>query len=134
MRPIDVVLVRTSRGGGGGGAWRQWRLRSSRDRSDVLSAVLGGGVRPVTALTGLGLTDRGAGSRSSRARRTQRRGDAWTALLGSADGDGGEPALARVEEAYPTAALHRDVGRAFNLTTAGGVVAMSEHSGRCWRG
>jgi hypothetical protein len=111
MRVVQVDLQRRGRVGD----------QEFADRSDVISAVMGGGFI-LSALTGAGLLIAG-GVKEQRARR---RNDDVTqaALLGSADG-GGDPALTRVEEAYPTAALHRDIGRAFNLTTAGAVVAMS---------
>lgn len=113
MRVVDIALERQRSGSGGGQEF-------SRD-SDVMAAVLGGGFI-LTALTGAGLLIAG-GVKEQRARRRNEEAT-MQALLDTADG-GGDPALDRVEEAYPTAALHRDIGRAFNLTTAGGVVAMS---------
>lgn len=120
MRAVDVALDRKSRGGGGGGG----RGRGGDEFTDMdgMSAVFGGAF-VVAAMTGLGLTIAGL-TKEAKARR--RNDDAtMDALLATADGDGGMSALARVEEAYPTARLHRDIDRSFNLTTAGGVVALA---------
>jgi hypothetical protein len=111
MRPVTLELQRQRRSGG-----------DEFGRSDVVVGVLGSTFL-ATALTGLGLAIAG-GIKESRARR--KNDDATReALLATADGGGSSSALDMIEETYPTARLHRDLGRAKNLTMAGGAVAMA---------
>lgn len=110
MRPVPVTLQRRGRPGG----------QEFAASSDVVAAVLGGGF-VLTAVTGLGLVIAGQVKESKAQRRNE---DAIHEALLAAD-ERGDSALDRVEEAYPTAKLHRDVDRAFNLTTAGAVVIMA---------
>ncbi len=110
MRPVEVALQRRGRPGG----------QEFAANSDVVAAVLGGGF-VLTAVAGLGLVIAGEVKESRAQRRNE---DVIHDALLAADGQG-DTALERVEEAYPTAKLHRDVDRAFNLTTAGAVVVMA---------
>jgi hypothetical protein len=111
MRSVAVDLARTRRGGG----------RELND-NDVLLAALGVGFF-ATAATGLGLLLAG-GIKENRARR-RNEDAAMDALLGSVDADAEDTALATLEDSYPTASLHRDIDRAYDLQLAGGAVVVA---------
>ncbi|MBL9100336.1 MAG: hypothetical protein JNL82_05230 [Myxococcales bacterium] len=113
MRPVQVLLARK---GGGGGGDREFR------RNDVQAAVFGG-VFVATLLTGLGVSLAGTIKQSKARRRNEEALQA--AVASSSDGAGEATARELVEDSYATAAYHHDLRRSYDLTTAGGVVALS---------
>lgn len=122
MRPLEIGLRKPGKGGGSGGGGGRVRLRDEFDRGEAVTVAFGVSFVAL-ALSGLGVAIAGTVKNNQARRRNEAATD--DAIRMSSAAGSTTTAVAALEEAYATERLHADVGRAYTLSTAGGIVALA---------